>query len=84
MADLRRPGALLADRDLRAMIDFTEPAGLLMPAVLHFVADASDPWALVARYLDARRTRRRRTATGRGSCTAGWPGARDAAPPRRK
>jgi hypothetical protein len=53
MADLRRPDALLADRDLRAMIDFTEPAGLLMTAVLHFVADASDPWALVARYLEA-------------------------------
>jgi hypothetical protein len=53
MADLRRPGALLADRDLRAMIDFTEPAGLLMTGVLHFVADASDPWALVARYLEA-------------------------------
>lgn len=44
MADLRSPGALLADRDLRAMIDFAEPAGLLMTAVLHFVADASDPW----------------------------------------
>jgi trans-aconitate methyltransferase len=52
-ADLRAPGALLADRDLAAMIDFTEPAGLLMTAVLHFVADASDPWGLVASYLDA-------------------------------
>jgi len=53
MADLRRPGALLADRDLRAMIDFTEPAGLLMTGMLHFVADGSDPWVLVARYLEA-------------------------------
>jgi len=52
-ADLRDPGALLANRDLRATIDFTEPAGLLMTGVLHFVADASDPWGLVASYLDA-------------------------------
>jgi hypothetical protein len=52
-ADLRGPGALLADPDLAAMIDFAEPAGLLMTAVLHFVADASDPWALVTSYLDA-------------------------------
>ena len=34
-------------------IDFTEPAGLLMTAVLHFVPDEADPWGLVSRYLAA-------------------------------
>jgi S-adenosyl methyltransferase len=50
-ADLREPDVVLSE--LRTMIDFDEPAGLLMTAVLHFVADASDPWGLVARYVGA-------------------------------
>ncbi|HEX4657474.1 MAG TPA: SAM-dependent methyltransferase [Streptosporangiaceae bacterium] len=52
-ADLREPDALLNDPALRALIDFGQPAGLLMTAVLHFVADGSDPWGLVARYVGA-------------------------------
>jgi S-adenosyl methyltransferase len=52
-ADLRDPDAVLADPALRALIDFSEPAGLVMTAVLHFVADGSDPWGLVARYMGA-------------------------------
>ena len=52
-ADLRDPGQLLGHPGLRALIDFAEPAGLLMTAVLHFVADAADPWGLVARYMAA-------------------------------
>jgi hypothetical protein len=52
-ADLRDPGQMLGDPGLREMIDFAEPAGLLMTAVLHFVADTADPWGLVARYLEA-------------------------------
>jgi hypothetical protein len=52
-ADLRDPGRVLADPGLRALIDYDEPAGLLLTAVLHFVADSSDPWGLVARYLAA-------------------------------
>jgi hypothetical protein len=52
-ADLRDPDRLLADPDLRRMIDFSQPVGVLMTAVLQFVADASDPWALVARYMRA-------------------------------
>jgi hypothetical protein len=50
-ADLRDPEALLAEPALRRLIDFGQPVGLLMTAVLHFVADGSDPWGLVARYL---------------------------------
>jgi hypothetical protein len=52
-ADLREPDALLAHPSVRSMIDFTEPAGLLMTAVMHFVTDEHDPWGLVARYVAA-------------------------------
>ncbi|HEY6275783.1 MAG TPA: SAM-dependent methyltransferase [Streptosporangiaceae bacterium] len=51
--DLRDPAAVLGHPDLLALIDFTEPAGLLMTAVMHFVAPAADPWGLVATYLAA-------------------------------
>jgi hypothetical protein len=52
-ADLRDPDALLAHPALTGLIDFAEPAGVLMTAVLQFVSDASDPWSLVARYMAA-------------------------------
>ena len=52
-ADLRDPDQVLGNRQLRDLIDFTEPVGLLMTAVLHFVADSADPWGLVARYAQA-------------------------------
>lgn len=48
-ADLRDPGAVLGQPELRALIDCNEPTGVLMTAVLHFVADESDPWGLMAR-----------------------------------
>ncbi len=50
-ADLRDPDALLGQQALRELIDFSQPLGLLMTAVLHFVADGSDPWGLVTRYV---------------------------------
>jgi hypothetical protein len=53
LGDLRDPGPLLADPELRALIDFSQPTGLLMTAVMHFVADDSDPRVLVRQYLDA-------------------------------
>jgi hypothetical protein len=52
-ADLRDPATVLGDRDLRALIHDGEPTGLLMTAVMHFVAPGSDPWGLVAQYLAA-------------------------------
>jgi hypothetical protein len=52
-ADLRDPDRVLTDPALQRLIDPGQPTGLLMTAVLQFVADGSDPWALVARYLDA-------------------------------
>jgi|SRR5579875_42483 len=52
-ADLRDPEAILGNRELRDLIDVTEPAGLLMTFVIHFVPDNQDPWGLVRRYVDA-------------------------------
>ncbi len=51
--DLRDPGSILGDERLRALIDPKEPTGLLMTAVMMFVADSSDPWSLVSRYVHA-------------------------------
>ncbi len=53
VADLREPEMLLGDKQLGALIDFGQPVGLLMTAVLQFVADEDDPWGLVQRYLAA-------------------------------
>ena len=52
-ADLREPEAILGHPAVRELIDPAEPTGLLMTAVLMFVADSSDPWGLVARYVQA-------------------------------
>ena len=52
-ADVREPDVLLSHPVLTGMIDFSQPVGLLMTAVLHFVSDASNPKALVARYVKA-------------------------------
>jgi hypothetical protein len=52
-ADIRDLETVLGHRDLRALIDFDQPVGLLMTAVLHFVSDECDPRRIVARYLDA-------------------------------
>ena len=53
LADLRDPDSVLGAANLRGLIDFDEPVGLLMTAVLHFVADSADPWGLVQRYMSA-------------------------------
>jgi S-adenosyl methyltransferase len=50
-ADLRDPDSILDHPAVRELIDPAEPTGLLLTAVLMFVADADDPWKLVARYL---------------------------------
>jgi SAM-dependent methyltransferase len=52
-ADLRDPAAILADPAVRRLIDFREPVGLLLVAVLHFVGDADDPGPIVATLRDA-------------------------------
>ena len=52
-ADLREPEAILGHPAVRALLDRAEPTGLLMTGVMMFVADSSDPWGLVSRYVRA-------------------------------
>lgn len=49
--DLRSPASILADPELRGLIDFDEPVAVLLVAVLHFIADADDPAAIIAELL---------------------------------
>lgn len=51
-ADFRRPEDLLGHPETMRLIDFAEPAGLLIIAVTQFIATAEDPWSLVTRYVD--------------------------------
>jgi S-adenosyl methyltransferase len=51
--DMRDPDAVLSNPELRSLIDFSQPVGLLITAVLHFISDGSDPRGLVKRYTDA-------------------------------
>jgi SAM-dependent methyltransferase len=50
-ADMRDVDGVLSQAG--ELIDFREPAGLLLVACLHHLEDQDDPAALVARYLDA-------------------------------
>jgi hypothetical protein len=72
-ADLRDPDTLLGHPSVRELIDFGEPTGLLMTAVMHFVADGSNPYGLVTRY---------RAALAGGSYLALSHATADRLPPR--
>ncbi len=52
-ADLTRPDTVLDAPVTREFLDFSQPIGLLMVAVMHFVPDESDPAGIVAAYRDA-------------------------------
>jgi SAM-dependent methyltransferase len=51
-ADLRRPDEVLDHPEVTALIDLSEPVGLLMLAVVHHVHDDENPAALVRSYVD--------------------------------
>jgi hypothetical protein len=53
LADLREPEAILGHPKLRELIDFSEPVGLLLVAILHFITDREQPGQLVATLRDA-------------------------------
>jgi hypothetical protein len=72
-ADLRDLDAVLNNPELRALIDFDQPVGLLMTAVLQFVSDDQDPWGLVASSV---------SAIAPGSCLALSHITGDRVPPR--
>jgi len=46
-ADLRDPDYLFTLPVTRTLIDINKPLGVLLVAVLHFLPDGDDPWALV-------------------------------------
>ncbi len=46
-ADLRQPGAIVADPSLAKLVDFAEPVAFLLVAVLHFIQDDEDPYSIL-------------------------------------
>jgi SAM-dependent methyltransferase len=52
-ADLRDPAMILADPQTQLMLDFTQPIGLLLVSVLHFISDTDGPARILATLRDA-------------------------------
>jgi hypothetical protein len=52
-ADLREPHAILNHPGTRRLIDFSQPLAVLLVAVLHFISDSDDPYAIAATICDA-------------------------------
>jgi S-adenosyl methyltransferase len=50
--DARRPDDILADAALRELIDLSLPVALCMSLIMHFIAEAEDPYGIVARLRD--------------------------------
>ena len=58
LADVREPDKLLdrlgsANTELAGFLDFAQPIGLILSAVIHHVLDEEDPYGIVACYTDA-------------------------------
>ena len=51
--DLREPEKILAHARVGRLIDFGRPVGLLLMVVVHFIADAEDPWRIMDTLRDA-------------------------------
>jgi SAM-dependent methyltransferase len=51
--DLNQPEHILAHPEVRGLLDFSQPIGLLLLAVLQFVPEENDPAGIVARLGDA-------------------------------
>jgi S-adenosyl methyltransferase len=52
-ADLRDTDRILTSPELRQVLDLDQPVGLLLVAIMHFVADSDDPYGISRRLLDA-------------------------------
>jgi hypothetical protein len=48
LGDVRRPGKILDNPVVRSLLDFGQPIGLLLFAVLHHVEDSSEPGRIMA------------------------------------
>ena len=53
VGDVRKPAEILADPDVRKLIDFEKPIGLLLFAILHHVTDDDEPGRIAAQLRDA-------------------------------
>jgi trans-aconitate methyltransferase len=51
--DLRDARGVLGHPEVRRLIDFDQPVGLLLVAVVHYLPDEQDPWRAVQRFVDA-------------------------------
>jgi S-adenosyl methyltransferase len=51
-ADLREPDRILGSKQAKRLLDFDQPVGLLMVAILQVIPDADDPTGVVARFRD--------------------------------
>lgn len=51
--DLRRPEAILNHPEVRRLLDFGQPVGLLLVAILHAIPNADDPYRIVETLKDA-------------------------------
>ena len=52
-ADVREPAQVLADPQVRRLLDFEEPVGIMFMCVLHCLWDTEDPWHVVRQFRDA-------------------------------
>ncbi|WP_042403950.1 SAM-dependent methyltransferase [Streptacidiphilus carbonis] len=52
LADFRAPEAILDSATVREFLDWSRPVGLLLVGLVHHIADAEDPAALVRSYVD--------------------------------
>jgi hypothetical protein len=51
-ADLRQPEQVLSNLEVRNLLDFGQPIGILFICMLHCLWDAEDPWGVVRRFRD--------------------------------
>ncbi|WP_327089001.1 SAM-dependent methyltransferase [Nonomuraea sp. NBC_01738] len=50
LADVRNPPEIFKDPHVTGLIDFDQPVGVLMLAVMHFVLDAEDPAGIIGQF----------------------------------
>lgn len=50
--DLRHPQAIVAHPQVQALLDLSQPVGVLMVAILHAIPNADDPYGIVAQLRD--------------------------------
>jgi hypothetical protein len=52
-ADLREPEQVLGNTQVRDLLDFGQPVGIMFMCVLHCLWDREDPWKIVRQFRDA-------------------------------